>query len=809
MYIIDRELIKSIPWKNDPIDYDYKLFKLGNDEEEFIVPNPNIAVDLDDIVKKIPTTNRCIVWYYQDIWIAKKFNNKWRPEYGYYDIQVPTSSLKFNYLWIRNPDLEEIEFDSDPYRKYLPTIDESYYELVWYLDPKHSPTDDKIWVVKCKNHNADCLGTKDMGYLSPPTKIVYNPLLPNLSYDIDYKIPWWELNYTYQWLVEDWILPEHRKENTYDDLWAYKISFVDNPVGTKFVGRVSPSYEIEFNDELPKMDYNIEYSIPYYDLEYEHIWMLDKSHCENAVEDIWAVKIRYVDKIKGSKIIGEVSPLLSLEYNPSLPDLSYDINYNIPYYDLAYEHVWMLDKSHCENAVEDIWAAKISATDHTIGTKIIGEISPCFEIIYNDKIPEMEYEIDYEIPYHDLGYDHLFVLDKKHTKTLVDDIWAFKITSVPNPVGTKIIQGVSPKLQVKINKDLKGYKFVIPAIDIQYHDLDYNHIYMLDKQCSAGFDIWAIQLSYTKTKSEKLHGEILPTHIGEFNPSLDNLKINLDYKIPYHDRLYNHVWYLDEKYSKGEKIWAVKMRACDKPIGQKEMGIITPEIKDNLDVVFISYNELEADKNFLRVLEKAPHAKRVHGVEGIFEAHKAAAKIAKTDMFYVVDGDAWLVDDWNFDYQPGIFDRDCTYVWHSKNPINGLTYGHGGVKLFSRSQLLKKRKWKTLDMTTGIMQKLKVIEKVSNISAFDTDEFSTWKSAFRECIKLLHNNDSTSLERFKTWKESNNEHKFGKIAVEAANYAEKFYKQEFKSIPKINDMDWLKNKYTSLYLKNVNRKRKN
>ena len=40
------------------------------------------------------------------------------------------------------------------------------------------------------------------------------------------------------------------------------------------------------------------------------------------------------------------------------------------------------------------------------------------------------------------------------------------------------------------------------------------------------------------------------------------------------------------------------------------------------------------------------------------------------------------------------------------------------------------------DMTTSISPKFKLMQDVSNITAFNVDEFSTWRSAFRECCKL-------------------------------------------------------------------------
>ena len=68
------------------------------------------------------------------------------------------------------------------------------------------------------------------------------------------------------------------------------------------------------------------------------------------------------------------------------------------------------------------------------------------------------------------------------------------------------------------------------------------------------------------------------------------------------------------------------------------------------DIVFISYEEPNADDVYAELKERYPMAKRVHGVKGIHQAHIAAAKKCFTKMFWVVDGDAKLKDDFTFDY---------------------------------------------------------------------------------------------------------------------------------------------------------------
>ena len=300
----------------------------------------------------------------------------------------------------------------------------------------------------------------------------------------------------------------------------------------------------------------------------------------------------------------------------------------------------------------------------------------------------------------------------------------------------------------------------------------------------------------------------------EFGPMI---KFNKDptstFKISAAESTYLLTWYLDPRFNTTkDKVWAVKLRPVNRRItGVKDMGYLTPIFPKHLDVVFISYNESNAEVNWQRVLEKAPWAKRVDGVEGIFNAHKAASALAETDMFYVVDGDAWLSDDWNFNFQPGIFDRSFTHIWQSSNPINGLKYGYGGVKLFSKHVIDSTESWTTLDMATTVTPNIKLINEVSNITAFNTDEFSTWRSAFRECAKLCYNiklnsSDTEAQDRLNKWKIKNDQ-PFSQYSVDAANAAEIWVDTNINSIDsllQINNRNWLKEEFNKIYNDNRN-----
>lgn len=111
------------------------------------------------------------------------------------------------------------------------------------------------------------------------------------------------------------------------------------------------------------------------------------------------------------------------------------------------------------------------------------------------------------------------------------------------------------------------------------------------------------------------------------------------------------------------------------------------------DVIFISYDEDNADKHWADLLSKVPWAKRVHGVEGSDSAHKAAAQLSSTDRFISVDADNIVnVDffDQEIDFEHPKF-KDKVVSWGAINEINGLQYGNGGLKCWPVDYVMKMR----------------------------------------------------------------------------------------------------------------------
>ena len=272
-----------------------------------------------------------------------------------------------------------------------------------------------------------------------------------------------------------------------------------------------------------------------------------------------------------------------------------------------------------------------------------------------------------------------------------------------------------------------------------------------------------------------------------------------------YDLNYEMIWYVDPKFT-DSKIWAYRGQLKDSSVlGTKDMGYVSIPRSNQLDVIFISYNEPNAEKNWLRVLEKSPRAYRVNGIKGIVNAHKCAAELAATDMFYVVDGDAYLSDDWRFDYQPSIFDRNCVHVWRSSNPVNGLEYGYGGVKLLPKKLTLLVDD-KVPDMTTSISPEFKIMNKISNTTNFNTSEFNAFRSAFRECAKLAGNIMKRQLmreskKRLDIWCTVGKNQLYGAWAIAGAMAGKKFGEHNAGNIEilsNINDDEFIKEHFNDI-----------
>ena len=224
------------------------------------------------------------------------------------------------------------------------------------------------------------------------------------------------------------------------------------------------------------------------------------------------------------------------------------------------------------------------------------------------------------------------------------------------------------------------------------------------------------------------------------------------------------------------------------------------QLKLEYDIVMISYDEVNADENFDKLKTRFPKAQRIHGVRGIHQAHIAAANICSTEMFWIVDGDAVIADDFNFDYV--VEDNKAVHVWRSQNPINDLVYGYGGVKLFP-TQMTRDMDTSRPDMTTSISNRFKKMEKISCVTGFNSSEFSAWRSAFRECAKLSskiidRQKEDETNERLRIWTTVGKDRPFGEFAIKGAIAGREYGLSDGADLRLINDFNWLYEQFTEI-----------
>ena len=764
----------------------------GTKDMGYVAPLLEFNSDLPDIEFRIENFPKYHDFNYELVWyLDPRFNldndeKIWATKISPIDKNIGVKDMGYVSPVLEfNPDIPEVDFQLDltvPYQDLL-------YEHIWYLDQRFVlDSDEKIWAIRIKPNTS--LGVKDMGYVMP--KLEFNPDIPEVDFHMDLNLPYQDLTYDHIWYLN----PQFNLDST-EKIWAIRIK-PNNSLGVKDMGYISPV--LEFNPEVPNVKFDINFRLPYQDLLYEHVWYLD-SRLTWSVDKIWVARIK-PKNVLGVKDMGDVMPLI--EYNPDIPDIDFVVN-NIPvYYDSDYQYdlVWYLeDKFVLDADKEKIWAMRIRS-NAPVGTKDMGVISPRFE--YNSDIPLVDFDVEIKIPYQDFCYDHTWYLDPLFTKGLDKDIWVLKMAS-RSFNGTKNMGYIMPKFNY--NPDIPKIDFrFISMPDLAYLDFVYElNWYLPEEYSDDSGKTWAMKLSPVSDRAlirqtqYKDMGFVEPVFDTEFNPELPALHYDIsNKKIPYFDFAYDLVWYVDPKYANGkEDIWAFKIKAHSS-IGDKHMSFIKPMI--DTDVVFISYNEANAEENWQRVREKFPKAKRVDKVKGIFEAHKRAAEIVDTEMFYVVDGDAEIIDAWDFNFIPSVFDLDVVHLWTSRNPINDLEYGYGGVKLFPRKLLLEATTWR-VDLTTGL-GKLKLINEVSNITAFNTDPFNTWRSAFRECAKLSASTDHDAETRLNIWCTMGRDKPYGEYALSGAAQG-KLYgsenKDDVEKLKLINNYEWMKNEFTKFY----------
>jgi len=164
------------------------------------------------------------------------------------------------------------------------------------------------------------------------------------------------------------------------------------------------------------------------------------------------------------------------------------------------------------------------------------------------------------------------------------------------------------------------------------------------------------------------------------------------------------------------------------------------------DIIFLSYDEPNAEKNYADLLTKAPWAKRVHGVKGSDSAHKACAALSDTEYFVTVDADN-IVDpkflEVEIDLEKLKLTSDNVFSWCGKVHVNGLMYGNGGLKLWTRKFVNEMRTHENSDPNDNqgkvefcFDNRYYQFNENYSESFTNASPFQAWRAGFREGVKM-------------------------------------------------------------------------
>lgn len=159
------------------------------------------------------------------------------------------------------------------------------------------------------------------------------------------------------------------------------------------------------------------------------------------------------------------------------------------------------------------------------------------------------------------------------------------------------------------------------------------------------------------------------------------------------------------------------------------------------DIIFLSYDEPNADLHYADLCSKVPWAKRVHGVKGSDHAHKAAAELSETDWFITIDADNIVTPEF-FNLDLDMSDPKIkVYGWCGRNVINGLRYGNGGPKIWCKDFVLNMKTHENAQSHRAQVDfcwedGYKNFPRVYSESVITGSPYQAWRAGFREGVKM-------------------------------------------------------------------------
>lgn len=224
-----------------------------------------------------------------------------------------------------------------------------------------------------------------------------------------------------------------------------------------------------------------------------------------------------------------------------------------------------------------------------------------------------------------------------------------------------------------------------------------------------------------------------------------------------------------------------------------------------LDIVFVSNGETGEQRRYDRLCQVAGRkVKWARGIIGRENALRRAAEMSTTEWFFCFP--AKLSVDYNFDFsfQPNRSYDPKHYIFYAQNPLNGLVYGHQAAVCYNRQLVLETIDY-GLDFTMS--KPHDIVPVVSGIAEYNSDPIMTWRTAFREVVKLKVDGSEESKDRLYVWlSQANGRH--AQWSINGAKDGVEYYDSvagNHKELMKSFEWSWLNELFEMKYQINISK----
>jgi hypothetical protein len=171
-----------------------------------------------------------------------------------------------------------------------------------------------------------------------------------------------------------------------------------------------------------------------------------------------------------------------------------------------------------------------------------------------------------------------------------------------------------------------------------------------------------------------------------------------------------------------------------------------------LDIVFVANGEPNAFDHWIRLINETSYKPnrvvQVSNVNRRVAAYHAAAQASQTPWFFAVFAKLEVDDRFDWNWQPDRMQEPKHYIFYALNPVNGLVYGHQAMIAYNR-ELVLNNPGHGLDFTLDSPHE--VVPILSGVARYNVSPWVTWRTAFREVLKLCSSPDVESQYRLKQW----------------------------------------------------------